>query len=117
MTRSAGAYPYVRFVILLTPAPFSADTKNTLIPDFLTPENPKFMIFTPKHNNSHFFDTSLKILTPALPVVPVTNIRYAMEFLFSETVEHCTYNTHKGRLLCIHPKSESPGSPDSTNYF
>ena len=25
---------YVLFVILLTPAPFSADTKNTLIPDF-----------------------------------------------------------------------------------
>ena len=27
------------------------------------------MIFTPKHTNSHFFDTSLKILTPALLVV------------------------------------------------
>ena len=29
--------PYVIFVFLLTPAPFSADTKNTLIPDLLTP--------------------------------------------------------------------------------
>ena len=48
------------FVILLTPAPLSTDTKNTLIPDFLTPKNTKFMIFTPKHANSHLFDTSLK---------------------------------------------------------
>ena len=46
------------FVILLTPAPFSTDTKNTLIPDFLTQKNTKFMIFAPKHTNSHFFDTS-----------------------------------------------------------
>ena len=35
------------------------------------------MIFTPKHTNLHFFDTSLKILTPAPLVVLVTNIRYA----------------------------------------
>ena len=48
--------PYVIFVFLLTPAPFSADTKNTLIPDFLTPKYTKFKIFTPKHTNSHFFD-------------------------------------------------------------
>ena len=34
------------------------------------------MIFTSKHTNSHFFDTSLKILTPALLVVLVTNMRY-----------------------------------------
>ena len=54
-SRAAGAYPYVRFVILLTPAPFSADTKNILIPDLLTPKNTKFKIFTPKHTKSHFF--------------------------------------------------------------
>ena len=45
---------YVIYVILLTPAPFSNDTKKTLIPDFLTPKNTKFMIFTPKHTNSQF---------------------------------------------------------------
>ena len=67
---------YLIFVIFWTPAPFSIDTKNTLIPDFLTPKNTKFMIFTPKQNNSHFFDTGLKILTPAPLVVLVTNIRY-----------------------------------------
>ena len=43
----------------------------------LTPKNTKFMIFTLKHTNSHFFDTGLKILTPAPLVVLVTNIRYA----------------------------------------
>ena len=45
---------YVIFVTLLTPAPFSTDTKNTLIPDFLTPKNTKFMISTPKYTNLHF---------------------------------------------------------------
>ena len=69
---------YVIFVILLTPAPFLTDTKNTLIPDFLTPKNKKIMIFTSKHTNSHVFDTSLKILIPALLVVLVTNMRYAL---------------------------------------
>ena len=34
------------------------------------------MIFTPKHTNSHLFDTNQKILTPALLVVLVTNMRY-----------------------------------------
>ena len=53
--------PYVIFVFLLTPAPFSADTKNTLIPNFLKPKYTKFKIFTPKHTNSHFFDTRLRI--------------------------------------------------------
>ena len=52
---------YVIFVILLTPTPFSADTKNT---DFSTRKNTKFKIFTPKHTYSHFFDTRLN-LTPA----------------------------------------------------
>ena len=33
--------PYVIFVILLTQAPFSTDTKNTQIPDFLTPKKHK----------------------------------------------------------------------------
>ena len=33
---------------------FSADAKNTLIPDLLTPKYTKFKIFTPKHTNSHF---------------------------------------------------------------
>ena len=77
---------YVIFVILLTPAPFSTDTKNTLIPDFLTPKNTKFMIFTPKQNNSHFFDTGLKILTPAPLVVLVTNIRYVDSLLAHVTM-------------------------------
>ena len=36
--RSTPLSSYVMFVILLTPAPFSADTQNTLIPDFLTPK-------------------------------------------------------------------------------
>ena len=36
------------------------------------------MIFTPKHTNSHFFWHHLKILTPALLVVLVTNIRYTL---------------------------------------
>ena len=42
--------PYVIFVFLLTPAPFSADTKNTLIPDL----NLRFL-----HKNTliHFFLT------------------------------------------------------------
>ena len=35
------------------------------------------MILTPKYTNSHFFDTSLKILTPAPLVVLVTNFKYA----------------------------------------
>ena len=39
-------YPYVIFVILLTPAPFSADTKNT---DFSTPKNTNFWRFS--HQN------------------------------------------------------------------
>ena len=39
----------------------SADTKNTLSPDFSTPKNKKFKIFTPKHTNSHFVDTRLRI--------------------------------------------------------
>ena len=68
---------YLKFVIFLTPAPFSTDTKNTPIPDFLTPKNTKFMIFILKHTNSHFFDTGLKILTPAPLVVLVTNLKYA----------------------------------------
>ena len=43
------------------------------------------MIFTPKHTNSHFFDTSLKILTPAPLVVLVTNFKY-VQLLFQPTV-------------------------------
>ena len=62
-----GAMAHVIFVILSTPAPFSADTKNALIPDFLTQKNTKFKIFTPHQAEN---------LTLALPVVPGTNIRY-----------------------------------------
>ena len=80
---------YLIFVIFWTPAPFSIDTKNTLIPDFLTPKNTKFMIFTPKQNNSHFFDTGLKILTPAPLVVLVTNIRYVPESSQIYQTLHC----------------------------
>ena len=39
-----GGGAYVIFVFLLTLAPFSADTKNTLIPDFFTPKNTRFYI-------------------------------------------------------------------------
>ena len=69
----------LQYYIAAAPAaPFSTDTKNTLILDFLTQkENTKFMIFTSKHTNSHFFDTSLKSLTPALLVLLVTNMRFA----------------------------------------
>ena len=58
--------PSILQTIKLTP--FSADTKNTLIPDFSTP-NSRF-----SHQNIliHIF------LTPALPVVPGTNIRYVI---------------------------------------
>ena len=52
----------------------AADTKNTLISHFLTHKK-TFKISTPKHTNSHFFYTRLKMCTPALPVVSVTNIR------------------------------------------
>ena len=38
------------------------------------------MIFTLKHTNSHFFDTGLKILTPAPLVVLVTIFRYSDNF-------------------------------------
>ena len=68
---------YVIFVFLLTPAPFSADTKNTLIPDL----NLRFL-----HQNTlihFFFDKRLKIWTPALPVVPGTNLRYAYQIQLS----------------------------------
>ena len=41
---------YVIFVILLTPAPFSTDIKNTLIPDFLTPKIHKIHDF---HTKTH----------------------------------------------------------------
>jgi len=68
---------YLKFVIFLTPAPFSTDTKNTPIPDFLTLKKHKIHDFTQKHTNSHFFDTGLKILTPAPLVVLVTNFKYA----------------------------------------
>ena len=61
---------------------FSTDTKNTLIPDFLTPKNTKFMIFTLKHTNSHSFYTGLKILTPAPQVVLVTNFKYEPSYTF-----------------------------------
>ena len=67
---------YMIFVFLLTPEPFSADTKNTLIPDFLTPKYTKFKIFIPNTIIHIFFDKRLKMLTPALPVVPGTNLRY-----------------------------------------
>ena len=36
----------------------------------------KIQDFHTKHTNSHFFDKRLKMLTPALPVVPGTNLRY-----------------------------------------
>ena len=68
--------PYVIFVFLLTPAQFSADTKNTLIPNFLKPKYTKFKIFTPNTLIHIFFEKRLKMLTPALPVVPGTNLRY-----------------------------------------
>ena len=42
------------FVILLTPAPFSADTKNTLIPNLKTPKNIKFRFYSHQHTNSLF---------------------------------------------------------------
>ena len=48
------------FVILSKPAPFPADTKNALIPDFFIPKNTKFKIFTPKHTNSHFLTPGSK---------------------------------------------------------
>ena len=32
---------YLVFLIFFKPAPFSTDTKNTLIPDFLTQKNPQ----------------------------------------------------------------------------
>ena len=44
------------FVILLTPAPFPADTKNTLIPDLLTPKH-KILDFHTKTHEFTFFLT------------------------------------------------------------
>ena len=43
---------------------------------FLTPKTTTFKILTPKHTNSHFLDTRLKIWTPALSV---TKIRFGEE--------------------------------------
>ena len=42
---------------------------------FLGTEKHTIQFFTPKHTDSHFVDTRLKIYTLALPVVSVTNIR------------------------------------------
>ena len=42
--------PYVIFVFLLTPAQFSADTKNTLIPDCFTPKYTQIQDF---HTKTH----------------------------------------------------------------
>ena len=47
-------HPYVIFVFLLTSVPFPTYTKNTLIPNLLTPKCTKFKICTQKHSNSHF---------------------------------------------------------------
>ena len=81
-------HPNVIFVILLTPAKFQADIKNSLILDFLTPKNTKFRILTPKHINSHLVYTRL------------TNIRYVIIVqilrrslvLFHENVWSCSVN-------------------------
>ena len=64
-------WAYVIFVILLTPAPFSADTKNT---DFSTPKNTKLKIFTPKHTNSRLtsrlvFSPDFYILRPDIDIL------------------------------------------------
>ena len=64
---------YLIFVILLTPAPFSADTKNTPNPDLLTPKRHKI---ADVYTNLQYFDTRLEFWTPAPHVVHVTNIRY-----------------------------------------
>ena len=52
------AHTYVIFVILLTPAPFSGDTKKThQIQIFWHQKNTTFQLFTPKHTNLQYFDT------------------------------------------------------------
>ena len=49
------SHPYIIFVILLTPAPFSTDIKNTLIPDFLTPKKHKIHDFHTKNTLIYIF--------------------------------------------------------------
>ena len=80
---------YVIFVILLTPEPFLADTKNTPIPDVLIPNTQKSSDF---YTNSKYFEARLDCLTPAPHnVVHVINIRYD---LASARVHH--YNMNVG---------------------
>ena len=67
---------YVIFVILLIPAPFSADTKNTPNPDLLTPKRHNIADFYTKTHQFKYFDTRLEFLIHATQVVNVTNIRY-----------------------------------------
>ena len=64
--------------LFVTPVPFSADTKYTLIPDFFDTKIHKIQDFyTKTHLFTFFFDKRQKIVTPALPLVPRTNLRYA----------------------------------------
>ena len=48
---------YVIFVILLTPVSFSADTKNTLIPDLSTPKKHKIQVFSHQNTLIHILLT------------------------------------------------------------
>ena len=55
------AHTYVIFVFLLTPAPFSADTKNTPIPNFVDTKIHKIQDFHTKTHiilrKAEYFDT------------------------------------------------------------
>ena len=55
-TSSFNSLSYVIFVFLLTRAPFSADTKNRLIPDFFDTKIHKIEDFHTKTHKSTFFD-------------------------------------------------------------
>ena len=93
---------------------------------FLTPKYTKFKIFTPKHT---LFYERLNILTPVVPVVPGTNLRYGPDrpkttwiylpkstILFSDpnsSRPHLVANTNTARnklafiLIIAHPPSGS----------
>ena len=75
MKHPSALFTLLIFVIILTPAPFSAD------PRFLAPKDTKFKISLPKHTNFQFFDTRQIFLTPAPHVVNMTNIRYGSVLL------------------------------------
>ena len=100
----------MKFVIMLTPAPFSANTKNTIVPNFWHQKNTKFHISTPKHISSQYFDTRLRILTPACGACDVTKIRHDWtKALCSCQVHVCSLCSCPFKELQLHQYSLASG--------